>query len=458
MTLAPNRLPLLNGNNFLILFTIIAGISSCSSKKITSTQRVEVVSIKMPSTEKSTKKEDSLWRKPEAVDIDNNLNKTQLLNSNTATYTKDNIYLPQETNRIRNLAVILPFHLNQIPLGQYADDTTKQLNPESKYAMDFYLGCLMAKEKFANSNLKANVYFLDDANDSLSTVNLLYQKPFPNVDYIIGPLYGKNLKSIADYAKTNKITMLSPLVNSMYIRDNAYYFNGIASPITQYNFIFEHIKKKYLGKTIEVVYDGQDASDENIDILKPLADKHFRFNEIKYISIPMGADVSKALNSPDTTTDRIILIYSNKDSYNKFIIGKLKQFKNHFEVFTSSCTRNTKALVEVKSTNTVYTVSPYNTSNPNYAHFAAKFEEKYKKTPNDAVTIGFDLMMHLFYLMEKGIILQDNTFNLSADFDNTQTKFQFKPILNKSEAIDFYDNTYLNLYKYSNGTFIPFIP
>lgn len=100
----------------------------------------------MPSTEKSTKKEDSLWRKPEAVDIDNNLNKTQLLNSNTGTYTKDNIYLPQETNRIRNLAVILPFHLNQIPLGQYADDTTKQLNPESKYAMDFYLGCLMAKE------------------------------------------------------------------------------------------------------------------------------------------------------------------------------------------------------------------------------------------------------------------------------------------------------------------------
>ena len=458
MTLAPNRLPLLNGNNLLILFTIITGISSCSSKKITTTQRVEVVSIKTPSTERNTRKEDSLIRKPEAVDIDNNLNKTTISNSNTTIYTKKEINLPQETNRIRNLAVILPFHLSQIPLGQYADDTTKQLSSESKYAMDFYFGCLMAKEKYANSALKANVYFLDDASDSLSTVNLLNQKPFPNVDYIIGPLYGKNLKTIADYAQANKIMMLSPLVNSMYIKDNAYYFNSIASPITQYNFVLEHIKKKYTGKAIEIVYDGQDVNDENIEILKPIANKHFSYNNIKYTSIPTGSDAVKVLNLQDTTSDRIILIYSNKDSYSKFIIGKLKQLKNHFEVFTPSCTRNTKALVDSKNTNTVYTVSPFNTSNPNYAPFAIKFEDKYKKTPTDAVNQGFDLMLHLFYQMEKGVLLPDNTFNLSADFYNTQTKFQFKPILNKNENIDFYDNSYLNLYKYTNGTFVLVAP
>jgi hypothetical protein len=60
--------------------------------------------------------------------------------------------------------------------------------------------------------------------------------------------------------------------------------------------------------------------------------------------------------------------------------------------------------------------------------------------------------------MEKGVLLPDNTFNLSADFYNTQTKFQFKPILNKNENIDFYDNTYLNLYKYTNGTFVLVAP
>ena len=68
MTLAPNRLPLLNGNNFLILFTIIAGISSCSSKKNNLHKRVEVVSIKMPSTEKKAQKGRFLWRKPEAIE------------------------------------------------------------------------------------------------------------------------------------------------------------------------------------------------------------------------------------------------------------------------------------------------------------------------------------------------------------------------------------------------------
>ena len=156
----------------------------------------------------------------------------------------------------------------------------------------------------------------------------------------------------------------------------------------------------------------------------------------------------------DTLSERIILIYSSKDSYIKSVIAKLKPIKNHLQIFTSSAAKDIKALVDAKNPHSVYTVFPFNSSNPNYSFFAAKYEDKHKKKASETSCQAYDLMMHLFYLLDKNQALQDNVYNYSADFDNTQTKFQFKPVLNKNGELDYYDNTFLYLYKYLNGTFV----
>jgi ABC-type branched-subunit amino acid transport system substrate-binding protein len=461
MTSVQNRLRLLNGNNLLVFFIIIAGISSCASKKITTTKNVEVVAIqtkennKEPNFSNTTKAyEDSISKKPVIFDLDNNSNQTNTTNTNTNTSVKNTKPLNNDENRVYNVAVILPFNLSQIPLGQYADDTTKQLGVDSKNAMEFYLGCQMAREKFESEHLKTNVYFLDDKNDSLTMVSLFKQKPFPNVDYIIGPLYFKNLKTAADLAKNNQIPLVSPLANSMYIRDNPYYFNAVGSVKAQYSFIFEQTKAKFPSKTLEVIYDGQDSTAESIEILKSVADKYYDYAGIKYTSLQAWSDASKSMAWSDTLSERIILIYSSKDSYIKSVIAKLKPIKNHLQIFTSSAAKDIKALVDAKNPHSVYTVFPFNSSNPNYSFFAAKYEDKHKKKASETSCQAYDLMMHLFYLLDKNQALQDNVYNYSADFDNTQTKFQFKSVLNKNGELDYYDNTFLYLYKYLNGTFV----
>lgn len=462
MTSVQNHLRQLNGNNLLVIFLIISGISSCASKKITTSKNVEVVTIqtKESSKESNTSKtsskayEDSISKKPVIFDLDNNSNQTNTTNSNTNTSTKNTKPLNNNENRVYNIAVILPFNLNQIPLGQYADDTTKQLGVDSKNAMEFYLGCQMAREKFESEHLETNVYFLDDRNDSLTMVSLFKQKPFPNVDYIIGPLYFKNLKAAADLAKNNQIPIVSPFANSMYIKGNPYYFNAIGSEKAQYSFILEHTKAKYPSKVLEVIYDGQDSTAESIEILKSVADKYYGYAGIKYTSTQAWSDVSKTMSWSDTLSERVILIYSSKDSYIKSIIAKLKPIKNHLQIFSSSAAKDIKALSDVKNPHSVYTVFPFNTNNPNYSFFATKYEDKYKKKASETSCQAFDLMMHLFYLLDKNQVLQDNVYNYSGDFDNTQTKFQFKPVLNKNGEVDYYDNTFLYLYKYVNGTFI----
>ena len=465
MTSVPNRLPLLNGNNLLIFLLILSGISSCASKKITTTQKVEVVAINTNSAKisNSTKsifknKEDSIRKKPEVFDLDNNSNKPVINTSSTSNYEQNKLSVNVDPNRIYNIAVVLPFHIDQIPLGKYEDDTTKQLSADSKYAMDFYLGCQMAREKYSSENLKTNVYFLDDRNDSTAITELFARKPFPNVDFIIGPLYIKNLTVLADYAKKTQIPLLSPMVNSIYIKDNPYLFYSTASLISQYTFIIEQVKRKQTSLPVEVVFDEKDSTAESISIFKKLADKYFSYGAIKYTPLYAWSDAAKALYTSDTLSDRTVVIYSSKESYIKSIIGKLKTLKNLLQIYTSANAKNTKNLVDSKNTDAIFTVYPFNSNSINNSFFATKFEDKFKKKPTETVNQAYDLMLYLFSLIDTNKQLQDSNYNYTANKDYTQTKFLFKPILNNQNNPDYFDNVSLNLFKYTNGNFVPVTP
>ena len=252
MTSVQNHQRLLNGNNFLILILVIFGISSCAAKKVTATKKSEIVAINKNSTlsskaEKEAKKryEDSIARKAEAFDIDNTDKKNVISNSNTNTSVIIPKVLNNDPSRIRKIAVILPFNLNQIPLGQYVDDSTKQLNTESKNAVEFYLGCLMAKDRFQSPDLKTNVYFLDEPNSVDDYAALFSNKPFPDIDYIVGPINEDKVTQTAQLAKVKQIPVVVPFSSSVFIKDNNYIFNANASLVSQYIFLLKEIKISY---------------------------------------------------------------------------------------------------------------------------------------------------------------------------------------------------------------------
>ncbi len=430
---------LLNGNRLYLLpiFFIFGFYLKIDAKELSASNT-------LASTNTISAK-DSFLQKPEIFD----LQKPEIILPTVTATAKKEVY---------NIAVILPLILDQIPLGMYEDDSTKQLTAESKNALAFYTGCQMAKEAFSSSQLNANIYFIDDESDSLSLTQIFQQKPFPNVDYIVGPLGFKNLKNLADEAKKRKIPLISPDANSMFIKDNPYYFNATPSLKQQYSFILENAKAKFPDKQIEVIYDGMDSTAESIRILKDISTKSYAYNPISYSSLRSSDNISKALEKEDSTSNRVILIYSSKENYIKAVIGKLKGIKNPLTIYTSSTLKNTKAVSELKSPHTILTVSPYNSGNLNNIAFLNKFDEKAKRKPEDMVAMGHDLLLHLFNILEKGQALADNTYSYSSDFNNAQVRFEFKPVLNKSGNIDYYDNSILYLYKLNNGSFTVITP
>lgn len=452
MTSAPSRRLLLNGNNLLAFLFILVGISSCAAKKITASElasstirNAEVVAINTPKEKVMPDDEDSLNRKPVIFDLENENTAPKIEKTEPVKVTTQ--------DDIRNIAVLLPFNLDQIPLGKYADDTTKQLSIDSKNAIEFYLGCQMAREKFEGRKATTNVYFLDSKNDSATMEAIFERKPFPNVDYIVGPLYFTTLSLAADLAKQHEIPLISPLANSMYIRNNPFYYNANASLRSQYSFLLETIKAKYPSKTVEVIYDGKDSLAENISMLKDLAGNYFSYGNIHFTSIQTWDDITKTMLQQDTVSERVILVYSSKESYIKTVLSKLKPIKNPLRIFTSSCVKNTKLLVDNKFQHTVFTAYPYNNKTPNYAIFSSKYEEKFIKKPSEISFQGYDILMYLFNILETNQELSNSTYNFSNNFDLTQLKLQFKPVLNKNGEINYYDNTNLYLYRYVNGIF-----
>lgn len=450
MTSVQSLLQPLNGNKLLLILLVLFGISSCAAKKLGETavkppksKNAEVVPLQLPTSTTISNREDSTIRKPVIFDLD----KSSLPSS---TDTKP--ATTQKSNQ-QNIAVILPFYLDQIPIGAYADDTTKQLSVDSKNAMDFYLGCQMAREKFTGNSTNINVYFLDDKNNAETLSNLFSSKPFPNVNYIIGAFTAANTQTIADYARKNQVYHISPLHNTLVIKDNPFYFNAIPSSTTQYNFIFESIKKTLGSKKLEIIYDSNDSLTRSYTELNDLALQYFSPFAIKFTSLQASEDVLKAMTQPDSTSERIILIYSTKDSYVKTILGKLKGIKNPLKIYTTSCVRFTKPLVDSKYPHSIFTAYPFANSGANYSVFDQKYEERFIRKPSEISFQGYDLMLFLFNILENKQEISSNSNTFSNNFDLSQTKFEFKPVLNKNGEIDYYDNSFMYLYRYVNGNF-----
>jgi ABC-type branched-subunit amino acid transport system substrate-binding protein len=449
MTSVPSlRLPL-NGNNLLLIFLLIFGISSCAAKKLGTSElkppkakNAEVVPIQTPTAGAVKNTEDSATRNPVIFDLD----KSSLPSSaDTRPVVKP------ETNPY-NIAVILPFFLDQIPIGKYADDTTKQLSGDSKIAMDFYLGCQMAREKFSGNSINANVYFLDDKNEAETLEKLFTQKPFPQVNYIIGSFSAANTKTLADFAKQHEIVHISPVHHNTDVTENPFYFNANASQKGQYAYLLDIIKKSGAEK-LEIIYDSNDSLTRSTYELQELARTYFNAGAIKFISVQAFEDAGKLLTQADTLSERAILFYSSKDTYIKSVLSKLKPVKNPLKLYAPSAVRFTKSLVDSKYPHTVFMAYPYTNEGANYSVFEQKYEEKYVRKPSELSFQGYDLMLYLFNILENKLSLSSNGNTFSNNFDNCQTKFEFKPVLNKNGAIDYYDNTFMYLYRYVNGNF-----
>lgn len=114
----------------------------------------------------------------------------------------------------------------------------------SNMAVHFYMGAQMAIDSLKQKGLKADVEFIDTKNDSTHIESLIKSGKLKDVDLIIGPFFPKQQKLVADYCKTAKIRMLSPVsIPEGVVEDNRLVYAVVPSDKDLMRYTAQHIKK-----------------------------------------------------------------------------------------------------------------------------------------------------------------------------------------------------------------------
>lgn len=393
-----------------------------------------------------------------------------------AIYTATRIDSTIEYKLAYQVAIMMPFMSKS-----FTPTNGKEIPIQSIKAIEFYEGVLIALDslKAEGVNLFVNVY--DTERDTTVVQNLLNQRELQEADLIIGPLLSKNLKIVAEFAKTNKKILISPLNsrNNLTV-DNPYFIQVNPSFDVHSRLIIEQVHKierdKYvirdpMQKNFLVLALGKDSSrvaslqqsyvnfknDPNakiqtlipnsptIDInkIKPLLQR----DKLNVIVMPTTDEgfIYNSLREIQKLVDKV----EPRRGYQIIVVGmdRWRYFSRiNFEYY--------------ESLNLHFTSDYYTTSNRKVVR---SFKENYKSIygigTREFGFKGFDIMLYFGRMINKyGVNFQAHLWKENKVYNHT--KFQIEPVYQftvpldgnptetRTSIISSYENQYLNFLKF----------
>ena len=188
---------------------------------------------------------------------------------------------PQAHFEIYNVGLLLPFYLpandtinlkQVIPDAEQADEqedlmasadsfivrSNRIIYPRSESFVQFYEGVLIALDslKKAGMNIRLHVY---DTNQNKATIQSIINQPeFRSLNLIIGPVFPELQGPVAEFARVNRIPMISPLsAAGDFEQTNPFYFK--INPTKEYLIrqTSNYIADEYFDKNLVVLQMGE---------------------------------------------------------------------------------------------------------------------------------------------------------------------------------------------------------
>ncbi|MCB0401567.1 MAG: LysM peptidoglycan-binding domain-containing protein [Flavobacteriales bacterium] len=163
----------------------------------------------------------------------NPIQQNPLLNEVKHILASDTTITPVIKKPLYKIGLMLPFYLDEN--DEITDNRNalekRSIYPKSRFAIEFYNGFVKALDSLTTDSCKYQLYVYDTkGNDSLRTKELLKRSEFKTFDLIVGPLYYNNFELVAQFAKENKIPIVSPVKqNNKILLGNPYVFKVIPS-------------------------------------------------------------------------------------------------------------------------------------------------------------------------------------------------------------------------------------
>jgi LysM repeat protein/ABC-type branched-subunit amino acid transport system substrate-binding protein len=355
-----------------------------------------------------------------------------------------------------NVALLLPFSINENDsiLRRKTADNPQDIYLMTDIALDFYRGAMIAIDSLKNQGITANVYVYDVGEDVVDARQVIKKPELKNVDLIIGPMHKASLAVVSEFAKLNKIHLISINSHSSPLFDeNPYLENVNASSKTQIDYMANYVLSKYANQNIILVnskakgdekYRNYFINQYNKILLsnpKPGLDTISSFSGDRYnVTTKLKKGVNNIIIAPSTdlafvsdfmtklsmvdTNSYKIIVYGldNWMNYDNVDIAYKSKYKLHF------CT---PSFVDYDNTNTI--------------DFIKKYRMQYKTDPGTRGYgfQGFDITYYYLQSLLKYGLDYPEHFSENK-FKGLQTTFD----ISKSDAGKGFENKNIYIVKY----------
>ena len=384
-----------------------------------------------------------------------------------------------QTKLAYQVAVLLPFMSNR-----FVPASGREIPLRSIKAVEFYEGMLMAFDSLKREGVSLFVHVFDTQRDTNVVKRLLSSRALQEADLIVGPVTSSNLRLVAEFGKTYKKTVVSPLNDGADLTTNNPYF-------IQVNPSFE-VHARYM-----------------VDLLDRVArPNRFRtqVQERNYLILALERDSARvatlqrayatATNRPDATLPTLIRKGSTIDISNIKPLLKSNQLNvivmptYHDESFVYNSLRELQKLIDKVERNSSYELAIigmdrwryYNRINFDYyedlnvhltsAYYTPKtgsiqgFRDSYKAlygTGSREFSLkGFDIMLYFGRMLQRyGVTFQAHLWKVPAIYRHTTFRLQPRyhhngPSMERQLAIpdevgsifDYYENAYLHVLEF----------
>jgi LysM repeat protein/ABC-type branched-subunit amino acid transport system substrate-binding protein len=359
------------------------------------------------------------------------------LKSKNHQINKTAIECPIQEERLQkneiNIALLLPLFIGK----------SEELNPKAKIGLDFYSGAKLALDSLKKEGLNAEIFIYDTRNDSATISEIINKPAFKFMDLIIGPLYTSGFKQVADFAKQNKICILSPFSHAdAILKKNPHVLKFTSDNKSMLEKTVKFYSQEKKNAAFTLVYNKNEPDRIVADSLKSLFNSkpETTFKSIEFTSVvDLSNQLSEAQENiiifPSTVQIQVIDFTSrlnNLKTGKKITLIGLNEW-NAYENIDFD---------DLNSLNFVYASQMHNNfEETKNTIFRTKFKLEYKADPSQYAFQGFDVT----YFAAKQLKLYGKSFNFCLKEIKTFCGFNscYKFVQQKEE--DGFENNYVNI-------------
>ncbi len=357
-----------------------------------------------------------------------------------------------------NMTLLLPFFTDK-----FSEAATSNYS-KSQFALDFYAGVRVALDSLSTTPIRLNVNVLDSRTD-LKT--LLTRTEITNTDVIFGPVEKDLVPPFIDYSVQNNKTVISPYYPSGDIVGAHPNFIQVKPSLkTHCENIMRDVRAKY--QTNQIIVVGRIAENENARF-SYFQEANSVINQTTTggrldewaIEDETNLNVETYLRPFGTT---VLIVPSWNEPFVAALLKKLSlsSQKNNIVVYGMP-----QWLDFEKSLNSLFAATNVHLSsstfidanNPEVRHFRNKYLAKFNKIPSTDSYLGYDCVMYFVGLMAR-YGTKISPFLAGEARPVLHTQFRFEPVAPKvvndndfGDNTTKYENKYVNILKFQNGSF-----